>query len=185
MVTMQGISPVSGEWGTAELLMLPPGKFFAPVLQHWLVTAPHFSTQQAQYVMALTSLADFPGVPAVRSRHFPAATHEVTILPVHPVMAGRLTPASAAAYLARRKVPCLPGEPAYIQVQATDAEVQALGPMIAEGVTVHGWTPDICADPATLMPSWRVSVGNLLGVIRERPPVLTEVREPAGTGWVT
>jgi len=156
--------PVSGAWGTAVPMTVPPLYQCAPIMQQWLVTAPGFHPTRAQYVMALLSLANFPFlVPAVR--HFREATHEFVILPLDmPTQTAR----SAVVALADDKLCWFrPGE-VRCQVRARHVHASALLPRLVHAVVAQGWNPEIGLDPRGIRMVWRAAVDrNLAQVIRD------------------
>ena len=155
-------SPVSGAWGTAVPMTVPPGYQCAPIMQHWLVTAPGFHPTRTQYIMALLSLADFPFlVPAVK--WFREATHEIVILPLDmPAQTSRSTVVALTddtlTWFRPSEVRC--------QFRARHLHATAVLPRLVRAVVAQGWNPEIGLDPRGCRAVWKAAVDrNLAQVI--------------------
>ncbi|OSZ58682.1 hypothetical protein OQI_20465 [Streptomyces pharetrae CZA14] len=74
---------LTGHYGTAR--RIPPGNFAdkpAPV-DAWIISAPHWHPLWWQYLLAVVSLADIPGLPPA-CKHRPAVTHELQVMALNP-----------------------------------------------------------------------------------------------------
>lgn len=76
----------TGRHGTASPLWAAPHRRATRDVCAWLVTYPRPHRLQHQYVIAVITLRDMPGLPAA-SRTFPAATHELSVLTLRPAPA--------------------------------------------------------------------------------------------------
>jgi hypothetical protein len=154
---------IAGAYGTAQEISLPLGDLgLAPVLRHWLITVPRLHVR-GQLVLAATTLRDLPGFfPA--TRHFPAATHEVHLIPL--ILNGPpFDPPGVLRAVSRRTLPMAEDGAFRCQVGATDAEMSVITPNLAAEIVIHGWNPDPLAglSPVDL---WRELVESHLAQLR-------------------
>ncbi|HEX3388825.1 MAG TPA: hypothetical protein VHT94_07290 [Streptosporangiaceae bacterium] len=162
---MAATGDIAGGYGTAQPIPLPlddPG--LAPVLQHWLISAPGFSAAPGgQLVLAVTTLRDLPGfVPAVR--HFAAATHEAHLIPIA-VTGPPFDPPGVLRAVSRHTLPASEEGASRCQVSATDAEMNVITPNLAAEIVVHGWNPNPMAGPPPV-DLWRELAENHLAQLR-------------------
>lgn len=149
--------PHQGAYGTAVRCDLPDRPDAAETVCQWLLTAPGYHPLWTQYALIVVRLRDdVPGFPPPH-RQFDGATHELLVLalqPDHP-----RTPESFAA-----------GEPLRFlqpvnhahQFEATDAEMEDLADLAAQGV-VHGvLNPETADAPERIRAAWLMSLTKTL-----------------------
>jgi hypothetical protein len=161
---MDGIEPLTGDYGTAVPMVLPDGPRFAPLLQHWLVTSVNFSPDCSQYIVAAMSLFDIPNIQSP-SLMFSGATHEIDILPLDPY-AGQQTAHSVVRRLAAEELEFPAATCIRCQVSATTEEITELIPWIAGMIVRCGWSPDVTAAPDDRVGFWRGAVYGRLTDLR-------------------
>jgi hypothetical protein len=159
--------PIQGDHGIAVPVVVPPLPDLAPLLLHWLITAPGYNPTRKQWVIAVTTTADLPGFKPCRL-DFVGATHEVIIMPLDPD-AGEQTPNSLMRRLLVRAVPMLPRDAIYVQVTARENEIHDLAPVLAGAIVRQGWSPDVTSDPGNTRGGWREAIERNLATIRSTP----------------
>jgi len=159
--------PIQGPGGIAVPMTIPDLPQCAPVMGHWLVTTVGCHPERTQYIAALMSLADFPGM-KTPARSFPEATHEIAILPLDPRAAPQ-TARSAVNGLAAGTLAWVQGDEIYCQVRAEHEDAAELLPVLVFAIVCQGWNPDISPDPGQLRASWQAAiVRNLVNIAHDR-----------------
>lgn len=79
---------LKGKGGEAFSIPLPPledrpNKDTIASLSRWQLVIPNAHPVWSRFVLMCASLADFPGVPPAK-KHFPEATHEITVFAIEP-----------------------------------------------------------------------------------------------------
>lgn len=147
---------VEGPYGHAEHLEVPST---APAtLLWWLITAPAYHPLWSQYVLAVVTLEDRPGMPPA-TLQFPGATHELIVLAVDPGNPPtRANDGQGFPYLT-------PVNIAH-QFTATDDEMRELAELACAGVVNGLLNPETADAPTRIREEWLSSCVRTLAHMR-------------------
>jgi len=131
------------------------------ILAAWLITAPVWHPLWSQYMLAVITLADTPGVPPAVKDH-PDNTHELAVLAMNPDRG----PYTIDSFAAKTVGYLTPGNIAE-RFTATDEQAVQLAEMCVWGA-LEGLLPLETADaPERIRAAWRQSIHRTLDHARD------------------
>lgn len=153
---------IVGEYGTATQIPQENWPEKVAQLSAWIVTAPCWHIFWSQYLIAVVSLATFPGLdPPVL--HFPGATHELMVISLNPDSgpydAKTVTPESPVKFLLPYNV-CE-------QFVTTDERAIELCALLTSAVVDGLLCPETIEDPDYVRAVWEQSISFTLDHFRD------------------
>lgn len=154
---------LTGPYGTAR--RIPPANYQATspaTLDGWIITAPIWHPLWSQYMLAVITLAEVPGVrPAHKQRE--NVTHELMVMTLNPdhgpYDAAQVGEQGSLHYLT-------PGNVAE-QFTATDDQARELAELTARAVVDGRLCPETADAPARIRAAWRRSIHQTIDHFRD------------------
>lgn len=144
---------MTGEYGTAVQIPRENWPDKTAQLSAWVITAPCWHIFWSQYMIAVVSLAEFPGIdPPVID--FPGATHELMVIALNPdhgpYDARNVTPENPVVYMLPHNI-CE-------QFTTTDKRAIELCELFAGAVIDGRMCPETIEDPVYVRSVWRQTI---------------------------
>jgi hypothetical protein len=161
MIDPVGPDEVSGPHGTA--VRVPRSHYTASLatIDAWIITSPGWHPLWSQYMLAVITLADVPGMPpAVLER--PGSTHQMHVMALSPEH-GPYTPGSVAEGTVHFLTPTNIGE----QFEASDEQALELSVLCARAVVDGVLNPETADAPERIRATWAQSIRRTLDHARD------------------
>jgi hypothetical protein len=138
---------LAGAFGAAHRIPATNFPDNKTTLDAWIITAPYWHPLWSQYVLAVITLADLPGVPPAHKER-PDVTHQVLVMTLDP----NSGPYDAATVTELHFLQ--PGNIA-AQFTTTDDQARDLAPLCVRAVVDGLLTPETADAPAKTRAAWR------------------------------
>lgn len=147
---------LAGSCGTAT--RIPSANFpdNQTTLDGWIITAPLWHPLWSQYLLAVITLADLPGIPAAQKDR-PDVTHQVIVMTLDPEHG----PYDARRVRERDLRLLTPGNIGE-QFTATDEQARHLAPLCVRAVVDGHLSPETADAPERIRATWRQTIHQTL-----------------------